>query len=462
MNNSIKIIPIVHKGQKRISLRFPFNQVITKHIKNIPGRKWSKTLKCWHIPYMPNVEEYLLSFLPGKFLAPASSKPSFIVNKKKYDPGNDQYKTLSLYKEVLELRKLSPRTREIYYGFFKPFVYDHRDRDISGLQYHEIFFYVKKHCMKLNNTQKKQLIAAIKFYYERVLGRDRMFFNLKDQVNFHAAPTFIEFITLRQIIDPIHSPHDKLLLFLAYHLTLIPEQIAALNWDCEENLAKNSLINGKQGVVNYLNELLTAHKQALGEQQWLFEKNQEQLTKKDIKARVFDILRYYRLDEIYRSYFRNLLFQAEYSEVTRKNYLSSMMNFIRSNGYKHPALFSFSDLRNYLARNRHMSEFFQNRMINIFHFYYEDVLERKIPWNYLVRPKSARTLPDVFSRDEMLHPHHQLRPATYQKPDRKHPHKPSRSSTPPGSSQRLNLINLPTISLIKKITIYLKKCTSNR
>jgi hypothetical protein len=27
-------------------------------------------------------------------------------------------------------------------------------------------------------TRRKQMIAAIKFYYEKVLGRDKMFFNL--------------------------------------------------------------------------------------------------------------------------------------------------------------------------------------------------------------------------------------------------------------------------------------------
>lgn len=46
----IFIESIEHKGEKRLLLRFPFDGELNEWVKNIPERKYSSTLKAWHIP----------------------------------------------------------------------------------------------------------------------------------------------------------------------------------------------------------------------------------------------------------------------------------------------------------------------------------------------------------------------------------------------------------------------------
>ncbi|MFP4292432.1 MAG: hypothetical protein ACLFQ0_12430, partial [Cyclobacteriaceae bacterium] len=39
-----------HRGEARIFLDTPYEEGIIEKIKMIPGRKWSKTRNCWHVP----------------------------------------------------------------------------------------------------------------------------------------------------------------------------------------------------------------------------------------------------------------------------------------------------------------------------------------------------------------------------------------------------------------------------
>lgn len=42
---------VIHRSEKRIQLVCDFDDTLIEKIKSIQGRKWSKTMGCWHIPY---------------------------------------------------------------------------------------------------------------------------------------------------------------------------------------------------------------------------------------------------------------------------------------------------------------------------------------------------------------------------------------------------------------------------
>src|SRR5271157_6347879 len=47
---SIDAILSEHKGEKRILLRFAWDQQLINSVKSIPDARWSATKNCWHIP----------------------------------------------------------------------------------------------------------------------------------------------------------------------------------------------------------------------------------------------------------------------------------------------------------------------------------------------------------------------------------------------------------------------------
>ena len=50
MKQKIHIKEIVHRGEPRLRLDFPYNQEIIQQVKQLPGSAWSQTKKCWHLP----------------------------------------------------------------------------------------------------------------------------------------------------------------------------------------------------------------------------------------------------------------------------------------------------------------------------------------------------------------------------------------------------------------------------
>jgi hypothetical protein len=57
-----------HRGEERLLLDIPYDEAIIEKVKMIPGRKWSKTKNCWHVPDNQESMRYirrLLELYPG-------------------------------------------------------------------------------------------------------------------------------------------------------------------------------------------------------------------------------------------------------------------------------------------------------------------------------------------------------------------------------------------------------------
>ena len=51
LNPHISIKKLLHKGEQHIGLFFPYHTAYVQKIKSLPNKKYSKTHKCWYIPY---------------------------------------------------------------------------------------------------------------------------------------------------------------------------------------------------------------------------------------------------------------------------------------------------------------------------------------------------------------------------------------------------------------------------
>ncbi|MEA3500870.1 MAG: phage integrase N-terminal SAM-like domain-containing protein [Candidatus Marinimicrobia bacterium] len=79
------------------------------------------------------------------------------------------------YLERLDQKRYSKNTINIYTAYFKDFVNEFRNQKLSTLSKNSINAYILK-LIKQNNistSQQNQRINAIKFYYEKVLGREK-------------------------------------------------------------------------------------------------------------------------------------------------------------------------------------------------------------------------------------------------------------------------------------------------
>jgi site-specific recombinase XerD len=402
MQNEVKIEKIRHKNEDRLKLIFPYNKRLIDKVKTIPGRRWSQGLKCWHIPFKETSHHDICSFLSlgeSREETNTNTQNNTILIK-------DYADEILLYKQIMELRKLSKSTQSTYAYYFREFTSYKFNKEIRELDYHEIATYVKSRCENVSPIKSRQIIASIKFYYERVLGRGKMFFNLKKAASIIRVPTHIDFIQIGKIIDNIKPASDKLLLLVSYYLNLTPQQIANIKIKGYDLVDNHIFIKNNYKAKILIDKLISIHCQGNNNKEWLFEVNNRQLSAKQIREKVYSLLQRYRLEEIYKKYIDNLLGQAPYAENTKSVYRSFLLSYIKSCNYRHPDLITNQQIREYLIKNRAQNECFQNNLINALVFYYQDVIKRKIPSHFILRPKKSKTLPDIFSREEiesMLH-----------------------------------------------------------
>ena len=373
-------------------------------------------MQCWHIPDRDEHLKYLNDYFQGKYkFVPKSVKagktnnhPSRksikekqIETKKHERALQEKHPALKDFVRTMSLKRLSPSTQKVYYKFFRNYVLSNQAIDITEAHYNQIFSYIKATAGNLNHTQTKQLIAAIKFFYEKTLGRPKMYFNLGKTHHIKHQPTFIEFYEFKTIAKQIKPNSDKLLLFLAYHLNLTPDQISKLPVDSKNKIIHSFINVNHTSVVEYFNDLYKKQIKEHPYQYYLLEHKGRQYTNREIREKVYRLTGYYKLKEIYRRQCENILNSTDYSEQTKKSYLSIFMQFLEYFDYKHPVLIKDDAIRNYLVIQRAYSSSHQNAVINALKFFFGQVYKKKIEDKYILRPRKEHYLPDYFSKEEM-------------------------------------------------------------
>jgi len=82
-------------------------------------------------------------------------------------------------------------------------------------------------------------------------------------------------------------------------------------------------------------------------------------------------------------------------------YLGAFMKFLHYFNYKHPALISNEEVRDYLVLHRERSASHQDNMINTFKFFFEKVHNKTVSEKYMMRPRKGFYLPDYFNQEEI-------------------------------------------------------------
>lgn len=159
-----------HKNESRIVIYCSSNSPLENQVKNTIGRKWSATLRAWHVP---NNEANTIAFLKKDFVAPLINKEN---DTTKTEIKTEKETPLKISFAVNELRRWMKSTRysdntiETYCDALKQFLVYHKTIEISEItNQHLINFnndYILKN--KLSASYQNQIINAIKLYFIRI------------------------------------------------------------------------------------------------------------------------------------------------------------------------------------------------------------------------------------------------------------------------------------------------------
>ncbi|MFH0755734.1 MAG: tyrosine-type recombinase/integrase [Bacteroidota bacterium] len=184
------------------------------------------------------------------------------------------------YLELLQRKRYSLSTIKTYTNYFLQFREHFTDCDIRSISHNQINAYLLELVIKnrISVSQQNQRINAIKFYYEKVMGRKREYFQISRPRKENKLPTVLTIEELDRIFKLTKNQKHKCILMTIYSGGLRRSELINLkvrDIDSERMLIKLCGAKGKKDRYTLLSERLLTELRIYYKEyrpgNWLFE-----------------------------------------------------------------------------------------------------------------------------------------------------------------------------------------------
>lgn len=166
---------------------------------------------------------------------------------------------LMKYEELLIQKRYSNNTQRIYCNYFKDFILYFKDDDLEKLSIEQINNYILDliQSKKISISQQNQRINSIKFYYEKILGRNKQYYELHRPTKEHKLPKVLSKNEVKKILDSCSNIKHRCILLLIYSAGLRRSEL--INLKIADINSERMIINiidakGKKDRVSLLSE----------------------------------------------------------------------------------------------------------------------------------------------------------------------------------------------------------------
>ncbi len=294
--SKIMVEKLFHRDRACIALRFRYDAELIGIVKQIPQTTFSKTHKCWYLPYEPGALDAVVKILKQHHVladysafnsasreeesAPKPAVAEPVAATLKAEESDEGKKALRLLEQKLNLKGYSPNTVKTYREQFKMFLRFFSPASATDLNEHDIrnylLYLVEKR--KLSKSTQGQAINAIKFFYEKVLNQERKVYYLERPMHEKRLPMVLNESEVLSIFKAVPNAKHRLMLMLIYSAGLRRSELLNLkrgDVDVERNMV---FIRGGKGhkdrqsiLARYLNEAIGDYIKTYRPQRWLFE-----------------------------------------------------------------------------------------------------------------------------------------------------------------------------------------------
>lgn len=231
-------------NQKQIGLQFYPDHVLQKLIKTLPEVRWSKEFGMVYLANTkPNIAQIFKTFAgiawidSGRFFGKRQSKeynPDLKVQRRNKTSDNPLPDCPREYIQKLEVNKYAANTAKIYIHYFEIFMGHFEGKELLEINELDISNYMQELVqLGKSDTYLNQMINAIKFYYEVVLGMPNRFYAIDRPRQKKKLPVVISKEEVKSLIDAIDNIKHKCIVQILYSsgvrraelLSLKPEHI---------------------------------------------------------------------------------------------------------------------------------------------------------------------------------------------------------------------------------------------
>ena len=197
----MKIETINIDNQSFYGVAIPYDAALIAKAKTLKGR-WNAKLKLWLFPK----SDRSLELLNNAFLLDERESKIIKANVPKE------------YIETLERRRYSPNTIQTYVALFKKFLNHFEGIEPTALTDDHVAqfqtYLVKK--KRVSTSSQNQYINAIKFYFEKVLGREKGYYHIERPIKEFKLPKVLTEKEVAAILNSVHNLKHKAMLLLVY------------------------------------------------------------------------------------------------------------------------------------------------------------------------------------------------------------------------------------------------------
>ncbi len=143
--------PLIYKGEKRIVIYFEPQPELIQMVKNINGRRWSPSLKAWHIPDRAEYRNML-----G---IPRYNQEKLLISV---------VQEIENFKKWMLSKRYSPNTIRVYSETLITFFDFFRDKTADEISNDDIVKFNNEYILarKLSATYQNQFVNALKLFYK--------------------------------------------------------------------------------------------------------------------------------------------------------------------------------------------------------------------------------------------------------------------------------------------------------
>jgi len=163
---------------------------------------------------------------------------------------------LNALREKLILKSYSKNTQRTYYYEFAQFLYILGNHDVNSLDEERIrsYFLYCAETLRMKESQINSRYNAIKFYYEQILGRDKIFIDLPRPKMPSQLPKHISVRDIKKLFDAVGNPKHAIMLKLCYGMGLRVSEIVNIKiTDIDSGNMQVLIESGKGKKDRYVN-----------------------------------------------------------------------------------------------------------------------------------------------------------------------------------------------------------------
>lgn len=182
MAANVDLIPLTERNVKYIGLSFPNDKKLAQIAQTL-GCKWSTDHELWILKSSPNLHKVIINAFRGKAWVDASqlfggNKPKVVgepISQRASERIQEHTHVLKAFEDKLIERRYSEATQGTYISLFRQFLDYYREIEPKEITEEQIRHYLVETVRNRNvsYSTQNQIINAIKFYYEHVLGGER-------------------------------------------------------------------------------------------------------------------------------------------------------------------------------------------------------------------------------------------------------------------------------------------------